>query len=162
MGILAHLINLHAKGSSNPLGLSKKFIQLNFHPFHSSRDVFFLLTPISLLVLLSGFNSVLLGDPDNFFLANPMVTPLHIQPEWYFLHAYAILRSVPSKAGGVLLIALSFLVLLIHPALKPMRVHFIRSSSSKLLHACLLTSFVNLIWLGSQVPAYPFSLARAL
>ena len=58
-----------------------------------------------------------MGDPENFIPANPLVTPVHIQPEWYFLIAYAILRSIPNKLGGVIALAMSILILIICPLL---------------------------------------------
>ena len=68
---------------------------------------------IILLIFMVFFNPWYLGDPENFIIANPLVTPVHIQPEWYFLFAYAILRSIPNKLGGVLALVLSVLVLLV-------------------------------------------------
>jgi ubiquinol-cytochrome c reductase cytochrome b subunit len=73
------------------------------------------ITIVMLLVLLTLTNPYLLGDPDNFIPANPLVTPVHIQPEWYFLFAYAILRSIPNKLGGVIALVLSIAILIILP-----------------------------------------------
>ena len=70
---------------------------------------------ISVLLLLSLLHPYLLGDPDNFIPANPLVTPAHIQPEWYFLFAYAILRSIPNKLGGVIALVASVMILIIIP-----------------------------------------------
>lgn len=72
---------------------------------------------VACLTILTLTNPYLLGDPDNFIPANPLVTPAHIQPEWYFLFAYAILRSIPSKLGGVLALVLSIAILFVVPIL---------------------------------------------
>jgi ubiquinol-cytochrome c reductase cytochrome b subunit len=111
-----HLLFLHQRGSSNPLGLSLNQDKIPFHPYFSSKDFFgalFILFLFGLLVLIYPW---LLGDPENFIPANPMVTPVHIQPEWYFLFAYAILRSIPNKLGGVIALALSVMILYLLPA----------------------------------------------
>jgi len=110
-----HLLFLHQSGSSNPLGLSSNFLKSPFHPYFRSKDfagLLILALLLSSLVLLSPWA---LGDPENFIPANPLVTPVHIQPEWYFLFAYAILRSIPNKLGGVIALALAILILLILP-----------------------------------------------
>jgi len=111
--ILVHLVFLHEKGSSSPLGIERNKEKLKFHSLFLVKD----LTPMVLaiflvIVILSNFPN-LLGDVENFSPANPLVAPAHIQPEWYFLFAYVILRSIPSKVGGVLALCISILILLI-------------------------------------------------
>nr|ASM82668.1 cytochrome b [Paratimomenus flavocapitatus] len=113
--VLIHLLFLHQTGSNNPLGINSNLDKLPFHPYFYSKDMFGFITLgffLSTLILL--FPNAL-GDPDNFVPANPLVTPVHIQPEWYFLFAYAILRSIPNKLGGVLALVASIAVLLILP-----------------------------------------------
>lgn len=110
-----HLVFLHETGSSNPLGVNSNLDKSPFHPYFSTKDavgflVFFLV--YMYICLQAPWD---LGDPENFIPANPMVTPVHIQPEWYFLFAYAILRSIPSKLGGVLALVGSILILVIIP-----------------------------------------------
>lgn len=107
---ITHIVYLHTTGSSNNLGVSsiKKLI---FHPFLSIKDVIGVLLILTLFFYLCLHQPLILGDDENFVVANPSVTPHHIQPEWYFLFAYAILRSVPNKMGGVIALALSVLVL---------------------------------------------------
>ena len=110
--VTGHLIALHLTGSSNPLGISYSSDKIGFTPYFSSKDLlgfFFFLGIVFMVVCF--FYPWALGDPENFIPANPLVTPLHIQPEWYFLFAYAILRSIPDKLGGVVALALSVMIL---------------------------------------------------
>jgi len=112
-----HLIFLHTTGSGNPLGLNRNFDKVPFHPYFSTKDLlgfFFLFFSLNWICLIYPWA---LGDPENFIPANPLVTPVHIQPEWYFLIAYAILRSIPNKLGGVVALGLSILILLVCPFL---------------------------------------------
>ena len=110
---IVHLLFLHQTGARNPLGLSINKDKKPFHPYFSVKDgVGFILLLFMLLALVLT-NPWALGDPENFIPANPLVTPVHIQPEWYFLFAYAILRSIPNKLGGVIALALSVIILLL-------------------------------------------------
>lgn len=115
--VIVHLLFLHQTGSNNPLGLSVNSDKIPFHPYFSFKDISGFLLLIVILVLIALLIPWVLGDPENFIPANPLVTPVHIQPEWYFLFAYAILRSIPNKLGGVLALAGSVLILLILPLL---------------------------------------------
>lgn len=120
--VLLHLLFLHQTGSNNPLGVTSDIDKVPFHPYFSFRDRFgFILTLFTLrtLTLLAPYA---LGDPDNFVPANPLVTPVHIQPEWYFLFAYAILRSIPNKLGGVVALVMSIAVLFVLPLLEPAQI----------------------------------------
>ncbi len=112
---MIHLLLLHQTGSNNPLGINSNTDKIPFHPYFSFKDIIGFIIIISLLTLLTLFNPYILGDPDNFIPANPLVTPVHIQPEWYFLFAYAILRSIPNKLGGVIALVLSIAILIIIP-----------------------------------------------
>uniref|UniRef100_A0AAU6PC23 Cytochrome b n=1 Tax=Laticorona longa TaxID=3133674 RepID=A0AAU6PC23_9HEMI len=115
MFTVIHLFFLHMTGSNNPIGVNSMFDKIPFHPYFSIKDIFgFCLV----LVFFFYFNlhfPFFLSDPDNFIPANPMVTPVHIQPEWYFLFAYAILRSIPNKLGGVISLFMSILILFVLP-----------------------------------------------
>jgi len=113
--VMVHLLFLHQTGSNNPLGLPNNIDKIPFHHYFTLKDIFGILTMIAALLLLTLLDPYLLGDPDNFIPANPLVTPAHIQPEWYFLFAYAILRSIPNKLGGVISLVLSIAILLILP-----------------------------------------------
>nr|WAX39766.1 cytochrome b [Conophyma sp.] len=110
-----HLFFLHQTGSNNPLGLNGDIEKIPFHPYFTFKDSITFVAMTSMLVMLCLINPYLLGDPDNFVPANPLVTPVHIQPEWYFLFAYAILRSIPNKLGGVIALFLSISILMIMP-----------------------------------------------
>lgn len=113
--VIVHLLFLHQTGSNNPLGLPNNIDKIPFHHYFTLKDLFGILVLIAALLLLTLLDPYLLGDPDNFIPANPLVTPAHIQPEWYFLFAYAILRSIPNKLGGVVSLVLSIAILLILP-----------------------------------------------
>lgn len=113
--IMVHLLFLHQTGSGNPLGLQRDVDKLPFHPYFTVKDLVGFLFILAFLILLSLIDPYLLGDAENFNPANPLVTPVHIQPEWYFLFAYAILRSIPNKLGGVIALLLSILILAVIP-----------------------------------------------
>merc|ERR1711997_993832 len=112
---IVHLLFLHQTGRNNPLGINRNFDKISFHPYFSSKDLFGFFTIILFLLIICFYSPWLLGDPENFIPANPLVTPVHIQPEWYFLIAYAILRSIPNKLGGVVALALAVIILFIIP-----------------------------------------------
>ena len=107
---LVHLIALHEDGSNNPIGVRSDIDKILFHHYYVVNDfygVIILLIGLSVLTFLLPY---ILGDADNFKQANPLVTPVHIKPELYFLFAYAILRSIPNKLGGVMALVASVLV----------------------------------------------------
>lgn len=117
---MVHLLFLHQSGSGNPLGLASDRDVVVFHPYFSIKD---LVGFCILWFVLGGivlFSPNILIDPENFIPANPLVTPTHIQPEWYFLPMYAILRSIPNKLGGVVALVMSIAILYFLPLfLKP-------------------------------------------
>nr|AST10268.1 cytochrome b [Parankylopteryx sp. YJ-2017] len=113
--VMIHLLFLHQTGSNNPLGMNSNMDKIPFHPYFSFKDIIGMIIMIMLLLLITLNSPYMLGDPDNFIPANPLVTPVHIQPEWYFLFAYAILRSIPNKLGGVIALVLSIAILMIMP-----------------------------------------------
>jgi len=105
-----HIYYLHRYRSSNPLGVAR-VLRVSFHPYYRVKDLFlFLLVRLGFLLFSCMFGYDFM-DPENFIPANSLVTPIHIQPEWYFLFAYAILRAVPNKLGGVVALLLSVLIL---------------------------------------------------
>lgn len=112
---LLHLIFLHTTGSNNPLGIKSNSIKIPFHIHYSAKDSIGFVFIILLLSWIRFFTPNLLGDPENFIPANPLVTPTHIKPEWYFLWAYAILRSIPNKLGGVVAIFSALLIIYVLP-----------------------------------------------
>nr|ARH53829.1 cytochrome b [Elaphrus cupreus] len=113
--VMIHLLFLHQTGSNNPLGINSNIDKIPFHPYFSYKDIMGFIMLLMMLTMLTLLNPYYLGDPDNFTPANPLVTPIHIQPEWYFLFAYAILRSIPNKLGGVIALLMSIMILMILP-----------------------------------------------
>nr|YP_009501877.1 cytochrome b [Aacanthocnema dobsoni]AWU48795.1 cytochrome b [Aacanthocnema dobsoni] len=109
--ILIHLILLHESGSSNPIGMPMNNDKIPFYPYFLIKDMLGYMLFFVLFMLLILFMPYFLNDPDNFVPANPLVTPLHIQPEWYFLFAYSILRAIPNKLGGVIALLSSIVIL---------------------------------------------------
>jgi ubiquinol-cytochrome c reductase cytochrome b subunit len=114
---IVHLVLLHKTGSSNPIGTRNNIEKTYFHPFFSSKDFTPILIVASVIIIIATQAPFKLSDPENFSEANPLTTPTHIQPEWYFLFAYAILRSIPSKLGGVIALVISIAILAL-PAIK--------------------------------------------
>jgi len=112
---IIHIFFLHQFGSNNPLGVSSRPDMVPFHWYYSVKDTFGFCVVLRTLLFIVFFYPQVLGEADNFIPANPIITPPHIVPEWYFLFAYAILRSVPSKLGGVRALVGSILILLILP-----------------------------------------------
>jgi len=111
--VLVHLIMLHQTGSSNPIGINTNLDKIEFHPYFSTKDFTPFLIVIIVITFLVTQIPLLIGDTENSNEANPLATPIHIQPEWYFLFAYAILRSIPSKLGGVVALLASVIRFLI-------------------------------------------------
>ena len=156
---IIHILFLHQTGSNNPLGLSRQIEKLPFHPYFSFKDIVGFVVMITGLVILSLLNPYLLGDPDNFIPANPLVTPAHIQPEWYFLFAYAILRSIPNKLGGVIALAMSVAILFILPfthKAKFRRLTFY--PLNQILYWSLIASVILLTWIGARPVEDPYIL----
>jgi len=115
--VMLHLMALHQHGSNNPLGIDRKGPQdsIPFHPYYTVKDLFGLMVFLVVFSILMFYFPNALGEPDNYIPANPLVTPAHIVPEWYLLPFYAILRSVPDKLGGVLLMFSSIFILFLLP-----------------------------------------------
>nr|ATL16131.1 cytochrome b [Neoceratodus forsteri]ATL16144.1 cytochrome b [Neoceratodus forsteri]ATL16157.1 cytochrome b [Neoceratodus forsteri]BCN28705.1 cytochrome b [Neoceratodus forsteri]CAE48141.1 Cytb protein [Neoceratodus forsteri] len=156
---LIHLLFLHETGSNNPTGLNSDSDKVTFHPYYSYKDALGFMVMLVLLAFLALFMPNLLGDPENFTPANPLVTPPHIKPEWYFLFAYAILRSIPNKLGGVLALAFSILILLVVPLLhtSKQRANTFRPFS-QVLFWTLIADTLILTWIGGQPVEYPFTM----
>nr|AIG53011.1 cytochrome b [Ctenotus inornatus] len=154
---MLHLLFLHETGSNNPTGLTSNTDKIPFHPYYSYKDLLGATLFLMVLLLLALFSPNLLGDPENFTPANPLVTPPHIKPEWYFLFAYAILRSIPNKLGGVLALLFSILILMFVPALhtSKQRGNAFRPFSQALFWA-LVSNIVILTWIGGQPVEDPF------
>nr|ALV83714.1 cytochrome b [Stegastes variabilis]WNH21503.1 cytochrome b [Stegastes variabilis] len=154
---MVHLLFLHETGSNNPVGLLSKSDKISFHPYFSYKDLAGFGFLLLILVLLAVFAPNLMGDPDNFTPANPMVTPPHIKPEWYFLFAYAILRSFPNKLGGVLALLASILVLLLVPFLHTANHRsLVYRPSSQFCFWLLIADVAILTWIGGMPVESPF------
>nr|AEF98072.1 cytochrome b [Lepus oiostolus] len=155
--VMIHLLFLHETGSNNPSGIPSDSDKIPFHPYYTIKDVLGFLMLILLFMLLVLFSPDLLSDPDNYTPANPLNTPPHIKPEWYFLFAYAILRSIPNKLGGVLALVMSILILAIIPFL-----HMSKQRSmmfrpiSQVLFWILVADLLTLTWIGGQPVEHPF------
>jgi ubiquinol-cytochrome c reductase cytochrome b subunit len=109
--VCLHIFYLHLTGRNNPLGVSSDSYKVSFHYYYSVKDLFVFVVVLFIFLLVTLRVGYSLIDSANFIPANPLVTPTHIQPEWYFLFAYAILRSIPNKLGGVLCLVFSIFVL---------------------------------------------------
>nr|AEL17398.1 cytochrome b [Suthora nipalensis nipalensis] len=154
---LVHLTLLHETGSNNPLGIPSDCDKIPFHPYYSTKDTLGFALMFIPLATLALFAPNLLGDPENFTPANPLATPPHIKPEWYFLFAYAILRSIPNKLGGVLALAASVLVLFLIPLLHTSKLRSMTFRPlSQILFWTLVANLLVLTWVGSQPVEHPF------
>nr|YP_010567815.1 cytochrome b [Ameiurus melas]UXB57976.1 cytochrome b [Ameiurus nebulosus]UZC55001.1 cytochrome b [Ameiurus melas]WNX95011.1 cytochrome b [Ameiurus melas] len=154
---LLHALFLHETGSNNPIGLNSDADKISFHPYFSYKDLLGFAFLVVALALLALFSPNLLGDPENFTPANPLVTPPHIKPEWYFLFAYAILRSIPNKLGGVLALLLSILVLMVVPLLHTSKQQGLTFRPiSQLLFWTLVADVAILTWIGGMPVEHPF------
>nr|ACC77689.1 cytochrome b [Orosaura nebulosylvestris] len=154
---MIHLLFLHETGSNNPTGLNSNTDKIPFHPYFSYKDMLGAALMIMVLLMLALFSPNLLGDPENFTPANPLVTPPHIKPEWYFLFAYAILRSIPNKLGGVLALLFSIFILLLVPMLhtSKQRGNTFRPMS-QMIFWLLVSNIFILTWIGGQPVEHPF------
>nr|AAY43287.1 cytochrome b [Pelophylax nigromaculatus] len=154
---MIHLLFLHQTGSSNPTGLNSNLDKVSFHPYFSYKDLLGFVIMLGALASLSTFAPNLLGDPDNFTPANPLVTPPHIKPEWYFLFAYAILRSIPNKLGGVLALLLSIMVLFLMPIIHTSKLRSLMFRPiAKTFFWALIANTAILTWIGGQPVEDPF------
>nr|ACL82838.1 cytochrome b [Macropodus opercularis] len=154
---IMHLLFLHETGSNNPLGLNSNVDKITFHPYFSYKDLLGFAILLIALISLSLFSPNLLGDPDNFTPANPLVTPPHIKPEWYFLFAYAILRSIPNKLGGVLALLASILVLMLVPFLHTSKQRSMTFRPiSQFMFWTLIADVLILTWIGGMPVEDPY------
>nr|YP_009654925.1 cytochrome b [Menida violacea]QCI09902.1 cytochrome b [Menida violacea] len=155
--VIIHLLFLHQTGSNNPLGLNSNYDKSPFHPYFSIKDLMGIMITLFMFSLLVLLEPRTLGDPENFIPANPLVTPVHIQPEWYFLFAYAILRSIPNKLGGVLAMLMSILIILL-----PMFTNKSKFQGntfyplSKSLFWMMVTIILLLTWIGARPAEEPY------
>nr|ABR08522.1 cytochrome b [Microtus californicus] len=155
--VLVHLLFLHETGSNNPTGLNSDTDKIPFHPYYTIKDFLGVLLLLMAFMILTLFFPDILGDPDNYTPANPLNTPPHIKPEWYFLFAYAILRSIPNKLGGVLALILSILILALMPLLHTSKQKTLTFRPiTQTMYWILVADLLILTWIGGQPVEYPF------
>jgi ubiquinol-cytochrome c reductase cytochrome b subunit len=153
--VFLHVAALHITGSNNPLGIEPKGPQdtLPFHPYYTIKDSVGLVVYAIVFAMLVFFFPLSLGHADNYIPANPLVTPPHIVPEWYFLAFYAILRAVPDKLGGVVLMFGAILVLFVLPWLDRSPVRSMRFRPiAKWAFLLWTVNFFVLTYAGSMPP----------
>nr|UYA97796.1 cytochrome b [Megacopta horvathi] len=150
--VMIHLLFLHQTGSNNPMGLNSNYDKSPFHPYFSIKDIMGMMITLLVFSMLILLEPRMLGDPENFIPANPLVTPVHIQPEWYFLFAYAILRSIPNKLGGVIAMVASILIIIL-----PMMTNKGKFQGNKFypMNKMLFWSFVTMMLLLTWIGARP-------
>jgi ubiquinol-cytochrome c reductase cytochrome b subunit len=155
--VIVHIAAVHVDGSNNPLGVPGYVDKISFTPYFYVKDAFGLLVFFSIFALVVFLAPNAMGHPDNYIPANPMVTPPHIVPEWYFLPFYAILRSIPDKLGGVLGMGGAIVLLALLPFLNTAEV---RSSAFRPLHRKMFWLFAAdvllLGWIGGSPAEEPY------
>lgn len=154
-----HIIFLHLTGSNNPLGINRDGDKVPFHTYYTTKDITGILVLLITLTFITLFAPNFFTDPDNYIPANPLVTPIHIKPEWYFLWAYAILRSIPNKLGGVIALASALLILFILPITHSQK----RRGNTfypinQLLFWFLIVTFSILTWIGGCPVEAPYEI----
>jgi ubiquinol-cytochrome c reductase cytochrome b subunit len=163
--VVLHIWALHIPGNGNPLGVAVKKRQdvVPFHPYYTTKDLFGLSVFLILFAWFVFYAPNYLGHPDNYIPADPLQTPAHIVPEWYFLPFYAILRSIPNEIGGVIAFAAAVLVLFFVPWLDRSKV---RSARFRPLYRqffwILVVDCIGLGYLGSQEPAGGYIIASRI
>jgi ubiquinol-cytochrome c reductase cytochrome b subunit len=160
---LIHLSFLHTEGSNNPLGINFNIETISFYPYFYVKDLFSFLVLILFLSFFLFFSPNALGHSDNYIVANSLVTPSHIVPEWYFLPFYAVLRSIPNKLGGVVAMVCAILVLILLPYIN---ISKIRSPKFRPLFSFiywfLVFDFLLLGWVGQKPVEDPYILIGLL
>ncbi len=154
---IIHLALLHENGSNNPLGVESYVDKIAFYPYFYVKDLLAFFVLIFVFATFVFYFPNLMGHPDNYIPANPMVTPAHIVPEWYFLPFYAILRSIPDKLGGVIAMGGALVILFAIPFINTSE---IRSSQFRPLFRklfwLLVVDFLILGWIGQKPVETPF------
>nr|YP_010614720.1 cytochrome b [Enchytraeus irregularis]WAS35295.1 cytochrome b [Enchytraeus irregularis] len=154
---IIHMMFLHQTGSNNPIGINPDSDRIPFHSYYSIKDALGYTMALSLFLLITLFAPDMLTDPENFMVANPLVTPIHIKPEWYFLWVYAILRSIPNKLGGVVALFAALLILFTLPFTKMNKKRGLSFYPvNQLLFWMLVSSWLILTWIGGRPVEDPF------
>nr|YP_010947036.1 cytochrome b [Eupolyphaga hanae]WGO57832.1 cytochrome b [Eupolyphaga hanae] len=160
--VLMHLLFLHQTGSNNPMGMNSNIDKIPFHPYFTTKDIVGFIIMMMLLSILLLKEPYILGDPDNFTPANPLVTPIHIQPEWYFLFAYAILRSIPNKLGGVIALVMSIAILFMMPLFKSNFRSMQFYPINQTYFWMMVNTVILLTWIGARPVEEPYILTGQL
>merc|ERR1712050_301555 len=147
----------HKTGSNNPTNITRKFNLIRFHRFFSFKDIRFFFFWFLIFEVLIFLFPYVLGDPENFLFANSLSTPVHIQPEWYFLFAYAILRSIPRKLGGVIALVMSIAVMYFLPFVKDKEISSAFILPYQVCFWFFVVSFMILTWLGACPIEEPYT-----
>ena len=157
--VVLHLFYLHIYGSSNPLGITSNSNKVPFHYYYSVKDTFVFFIFFFVFIVFTLKYGYVFIDAENFIPANPLVTPTHIQPEWYFLFAYAILRSIPNKLGGVaaLLLSVLFIFFFTISSSKLLFRGFNFSPVARLVFWSFISVFLLLTWLGRCPAEDPYN-----
>nr|QLD97022.1 cytochrome b [Proknekalia peringueyi] len=150
--IIVHISLLHETGSSNPLGTSLNIDKIPFHPYFSLKDLVGVFLTLNMFFMIIMIYPNMFSDPENFLEANPLITPPHIQPEWYFLFAYAILRSIPNKLGGVMALILSISIVATLPLTSKSK---FKSSAMNPIKKIMFWSFINTFLILTFIGACP-------
>nr|YP_007026829.1 cytochrome b [Metacrangonyx goulmimensis]CCI69519.1 cytochrome b [Metacrangonyx goulmimensis] len=153
---IIHIILLHQTGSKNPLGLKSTNNKYMFNPIFILKDLVGYAMVLFLFMFISLLMPLTLGDDENFFNLNPYVTPIHIQPEWYFLFAYAILRSIPNKMGGIVALAASIFILYFIPYLHLSAMTSPYYPLNKLIFYLYIMDVSLLTWIGMSPVESPY------
>nr|YP_010534925.1 cytochrome b [Modiolus modulaides]UYA96808.1 cytochrome b [Modiolus modulaides] len=154
---IVHLMFLHETGSNNPLGVSADAMLVRFHPFYTIKDLVGIFSLSGLLFLLVCYYPELLGNVNNWIPADSLKTPHHIEPEWYFLFAYTILRSIPNKSGGALALLISVLVLFLVPLFHTGKFRgLVFYPVGQFIFWGFVVSWIILTWIGMKLPEYPY------
>ena len=153
-----HLFLLNLTHSNNPLGIKSYYDYIPFSPYFIVKDLLGLIVLFLLYFYFLFFASNYLGHSINYVEANPLVTPEHIVPEWYYLFIYGMLRSIPDKLGGVIILAFSILILILLPLISRSVIRSIRFKNLKIIFWMFLFNCILLSWIGSQPIEYPYLL----
>jgi len=155
--VCLHLAFLHKNGSNNPLSVDSSADTLPFYPYFAIKDVAGFQVFLFVFGCFLFYSPNTLGHPDNYIYADSLSTPEHIVPEWYFLPFYAILRTIPDKAGGVICMALSIIVLFILPFIWPSKIKGATFNPTwKLLFWLFASNTAFLGWLGQKGMTSPY------
>lgn len=160
--VFIHLIVLHLTGSSNPIHSNRDIYKIPFHPYFTLKDSITIIFIIIIFIIINFQNPYILGDPDNFKIANPIITPIHIKPEWYFLFCYSILRTIPNKLGGVIIILIAIFILFLLPLINNKIKNYKFYPINKYIYWIFINTLIILTWLGAQPIEYPFTLLNKI